>query len=460
MRESLVIFLERDILPIYDSFDSAHDIKHARSVMAASLAAAGETGADEEMCLTAAAYHDIGLRLRREDHNITSANIMRSDKRLEKWFTGEQIRVMADAVEDHRASASEPPRTLCGRILADADREYTVERILERTVLFGRSEYTELSPKEQIDRAYRHVREKYGESGYLSFCTEREEYKNTARRITALLADRERFEAMCQKYLASPDVRMEAARYLRRIGFTGQASPDAGTLRSLQVCHLRSVPYENMDILKNKPLSLERRDLYRKIVLEGRGGFCFELNELFGWLLRVIGFHVVDCFGRFLAGEASIPMRRHHVLIVTVPDTGERYLCDVGVGSGSPTEPLPLICSRVFDQGDNVWDIVRDSYLGYVVRLYKHGGWQSVYSFTEEPQLPEDFLAACFYCEHSPSSPFNKAPMISLRNERGRTTLDGDELRFFEGDTVRTEKVSDIPETLDTYFGIRLNSKP
>ncbi len=236
---------------------------------------------------------------------------------------------------------------------------------------------------------------------------------------------------------------MNAERYLSRIGLPEtHLPPTAQTLETLQRAHLRTVPYENLDILAGKPIVLEKEALYEKIVERRRGGYCFELNELFGHLLRALGYGVTDSFGRFLRGETEIPMRRHHVLLVTCEDGG-RFLCDVGVGNGSPTRPVPLIEGETLIDGQDTYRLRRDDFLGWVLEEVYKGGWRDVYSFTEERQLPIDFVTTSFYCEKSPASPFNKAPMISLRTSDGRKTRDGDEFRIFDASGVHVA----VPET-------------
>ena len=250
---------------------------------------------------------------------------------------------------------------------------------------------------------------------------------------------------------------MNAERYLTRIGLNESSLPaTAQSLETLQRAHLRTVPYENLDILAGKPIALEREALYEKIVERRRGGYCFELNELFGHLLRALGYNVTDCFGRFLRGETQIPMRRHHVLIVSCPD-GERFLCDVGVGNGSPNRPVPLIEGKTLIDGRETYRLRRDDFLGWVLEEVYKGGWRDVYSFTEERQLSVDFVATSFYCEKSPASPFNKAPMISLRTSEGRKTRDGDEFRIFDASGVRVI-TPEAPEEIDRltreWFGL------
>lgn len=250
---------------------------------------------------------------------------------------------------------------------------------------------------------------------------------------------------------------MNAERYLSRIGLKETSLPPTPqTLETLQMAHLYTVPYENLDILAGKPIVLEKEALYEKIVERRRGGYCFELNELFGHLLRALGYGVIDSFGRFLRGETEIPMRRHHVLLVSCPN-GERFLCDVGVGNGSPTRPVPLIEGETLIDGRDTYRLRRDDFLGWVLEEVYKDGWRDVYSFTEERQLPIDFVTTSFYCEKSPASPFNKAPMISLRTSEGRRTRDGDEFRIFGASGVHVvtpETPEEIDRLMREWFGL------
>ena len=163
----LINHIEGEILPRYEAFDKAHDRRHAFTVISNSLRLAQHYDVDMQMVYTIAAYHDLGLEAGREQHHTVSARIVRGDKRLKKFFTSEQIEIMAVAVEDHRASCSNPPRTIYGKIVAEADRIIDSETIMRRTIQYGLSHYPTLTASEHIERAVAHIREKYGESGYL-----------------------------------------------------------------------------------------------------------------------------------------------------------------------------------------------------------------------------------------------------------------------------------------------------
>ena len=115
-------YIEQTILPQYDAFDGGHKRDHAEAVIAESLQLARAHNADEQMAYVIAAYHDLGLQFDREKHHIYSGEILMADTTLRQWFTEEQLLVMRDAVEDHRASGKNPPRTIYGAIVAEADR--------------------------------------------------------------------------------------------------------------------------------------------------------------------------------------------------------------------------------------------------------------------------------------------------------------------------------------------------
>ena len=163
----------------------------------------------------------------------------------------------------------------------------------------------------------------------------------------------------------------------------------AKTLADLQECHLHTVPYENLDIMNRIALSLDPQDVYQKIVVRGRGGYCFELNALFGWLLRELGYPVTDLVARFWRDEPNTPpKRRHHVLKVEAE--GTTYLCDVGVGGIVPRRPIAWIEGLEQHQGGECYRLDRDDYYGWVLCEQKNKEWNRIYSFTEEPQLPKD----------------------------------------------------------------------
>lgn len=244
--------------------------------------------------------------------------------------------------------------------------------------------------------------------------------------------------------------------YLDRIGYKGPLNCNAQTLAKLQECHLHTVPYENLDILRKVPLSLEIPDLYEKIVIRKRGGYCFELNALFSWLLRELGFTVTDYFARFWRDEPELPpKRRHHVLKVVTE--GKSFLCDVGVGGIVPIRPIEMVEGLIQTQGLETYKVEKVPDFGWMLYEQKNHHWREIFSFTEEPQLTKDYLMASFWCEHAPESIFRKEAMIAIRTKEGRNSVSGREFRIFTGEQVQVFTPSskeEYKQALQTYFGI------
>lgn len=163
----LVEFVERNILPKYTEFDKAHNLWHVTSVIKRSLDLAGTIGADINMAYVIAAYHDIGMAGPRAVHHITGGKMLAADARLKKWFSPDQIKIMKEAVEDHRASASHAPRSIYGKIVAEADRDLDPDTVFRRTVQFGLANYPELDREHQWQRFREHLDNKYSVHGYI-----------------------------------------------------------------------------------------------------------------------------------------------------------------------------------------------------------------------------------------------------------------------------------------------------
>ena len=163
----LLEYIEREIIPRYDHFDKAHQRDHVLMVIKQSLDIASRLDVDMDMVYAIAAYHDTGICEGREHHHEVSARIIKADRQLRQWFTEEQIQTMADAAEDHRASAKQAPRTIYGRIVAEADRFIDPLTIVQRTIQYGLDHYPELDREAQYQRMVTHLKEKYGRNGYL-----------------------------------------------------------------------------------------------------------------------------------------------------------------------------------------------------------------------------------------------------------------------------------------------------
>jgi uncharacterized protein len=163
----LVEFIETQILPQYQQFDRAHNMEHVTRVIRSSLQLAQQTGADVDMVYAIAAYHDLGLTGPRAIHHLTSGKILMADARLKRWFSPEQLRLMKEAVEDHRASASRAPRSIFGKIVAEADRDLEPNNVIRRTIQFGLANYAQFDREGHWQRLLQHLEEKYSTRGYI-----------------------------------------------------------------------------------------------------------------------------------------------------------------------------------------------------------------------------------------------------------------------------------------------------
>ncbi len=162
-------YVERHIVPLYSSFDAGHGVEHVETVIRQSLALASFYDVDCDMVYLVAAFHDTGLGEGREFHHLHSARRLAADEFVHGRFSDEQIQTMAQAVEDHRASSKEPPRSIYGCIVAEADRVIETTTIIRRAVQFGLRQMPDASREEQYERMHDHLRAKYGEGGYIRF---------------------------------------------------------------------------------------------------------------------------------------------------------------------------------------------------------------------------------------------------------------------------------------------------
>ena len=160
-------YIENNIIPAYDNFDAAHRRDHVRYVISQSLELAKHYDVAPDMVYAIAAYHDTGLAVNRKTHHLESGRILRSDENLRRWFDAGQIETMAQAVEDHRASSDHEPRSIYGKIVAEADRQIDGMTIIRRTIQYGLSHYPQLDREGHWQRTMAHLTEKYADGGYL-----------------------------------------------------------------------------------------------------------------------------------------------------------------------------------------------------------------------------------------------------------------------------------------------------
>ena len=196
----LVEFIETQILPQYAQFDKAHSTEHVVRVIRRSLELVKTTGADINMVYAIAAYHDIGMSGPRAIHHITGGKILASDARLKQWFSPEQIKIMKEAIEDHRASASHAPRSLYGKIVAEADRDLSPDIVFRRTVQFGLANYPELSKEQQWQRFKEHMDNKYSVNGYVRLWIPNSPNERNMNQLRSIIADESKLKQAFETY--------------------------------------------------------------------------------------------------------------------------------------------------------------------------------------------------------------------------------------------------------------------
>ncbi|MBQ8703634.1 MAG: HD domain-containing protein [Bacteroidales bacterium] len=212
---SLQQWVEESVLPQYSRFDAAHREEHARRVVARAMAlyrhlrerlappTAPIATMMPEMVFTAAAMHDLGLAEGREEHHLASGRIIRACRDLRRWFDEQQVETIAQAAEDHRASATTPPRSMLGRIIAEADRDVEPERIVRRTVEYGLSHYPTLDREGHWQRTLEHLREKYAEGGYIKLWLADSPNAAPLAELRALIADQPRLRRLFDSIISN-----------------------------------------------------------------------------------------------------------------------------------------------------------------------------------------------------------------------------------------------------------------
>lgn len=199
-------YIEQTILPQYDAFDGGHKRDHAQMVIDESLKLAREHDADERMAYVIAAYHDLGLRFDRETHHIHSGEILLADKNLRQWFTQEQLLVMRDAVEDHRASSKHPPRTIYGAIVAEADRQIDPTLVVHRTMAYSAKLFPDGDFETLYARTKEHLLDKYAEGGYMRLWLNSERNVRSLNELREIIKDESRLRSLCQAWYGNQSV--------------------------------------------------------------------------------------------------------------------------------------------------------------------------------------------------------------------------------------------------------------
>ncbi|CDD92718.1 hD domain protein [Bacteroides intestinalis CAG:315] len=196
---TLTHYIETEIIPRYEHFDKAHNLSHVHTVIEESLALAKEYNVNESMAYTIAAYHDTGLCRDRATHHLISGEILKQDITLRQWFNEEEIETMREAVEDHRASTDHEPRSIYGRIVAEADRVIDPTITLRRTVQYGLKQQPEADKEWHYQRFHQHLMDKYAPGGYLKLWFPNSKNAERLKELQKIIADEAQLKHIFQQ---------------------------------------------------------------------------------------------------------------------------------------------------------------------------------------------------------------------------------------------------------------------
>lgn len=203
IKPKLKTYIETEIFPVYERNEPSHGINHIHTVINRSLHIAKEYEVDKNMVYTVAAYHDLGHYINPKIHEKLSAEIFMKDNKIKKWFTEQQIQMIKEAIEDHRASSDHEPRSIYGRIVSTADRTIkSIDNCIKRTYLYGKKNYPGLlTQEEQINRIYEHLNDKYGLNGYAKTYLYDEEFEIAKKKFIEALSDKDTFIKRIEKVI-------------------------------------------------------------------------------------------------------------------------------------------------------------------------------------------------------------------------------------------------------------------
>jgi N-hydroxyarylamine O-acetyltransferase len=251
------------------------------------------------------------------------------------------------------------------------------------------------------------------------------------------------------------------SQYLDRIGLN--TIPEAGVegLCEVHAAHAFSIPFENLDILLGRTITLAPEQLVLKIIHQRRGGYCFELNGILHLALKSLGFTVRPLLARVLYGLSTPSAHTHEVLIVTID--GKDWLADVGFGGPGLCLPLPIVADRVFEQHGERYRLQHNrKYRMILQREIDDKSYLDLYCFhMEDLTLEADIEMSNHFTSTWPQSIFRLHPMCSLRQPWGRTTLMDRDLTVYRDGQSATEVLPEGPQylaALEKHFGIHLNA--
>ncbi len=259
------------------------------------------------------------------------------------------------------------------------------------------------------------------------------------------------------------DTPLETSTYLRRLGLAQRPAPTLATLRDLQLRHTGAIAFETLSPMLRAPVPIDLASLQRKVLHEGRGGYCYELNQLFLALLQDLGFDARGLTGRVVMGgpEDAVTARTHMLVLVTLD--GVRHVADVGFGGMVPTAPLLLDSTDVQPTPHEPYRLDhRDG--RYLLRAQVAGEWRALYAFDLQPQAHVDYEVGNWYVSTHPDSVFLGTLVAARTGDGWRKTLrNGDFALHRTGRDTQRRRLADagaVIAALDSEFGVRVPPHP
>ncbi|HVE15908.1 MAG TPA: arylamine N-acetyltransferase [Chthoniobacterales bacterium] len=244
-----------------------------------------------------------------------------------------------------------------------------------------------------------------------------------------------------------PDPTFPLDAYAARIGWSGPLPVDPATLVALHRHHAHAVPFENIDPLCGRPISIDPEALVRKIIHQRRGGYCYEQNGLFCLALQTTGFSTISLAARVAISEGQYAARTHQITLVDFG--GSRWLADVGFGGNGLIEAIPFELECEFDQGLDRYRLVTEPTYGYRLQHLLPHGWRTLYAFSLDPFLPADYRALNYFISRSPDSTFTQIPICVRTTPTERRLIVADQYK------VRTAAGTSVPEKIETPARMR-----
>lgn len=171
LNKELIQYIEKNIFPKYEKY-YAHGMMHINNVIKNMMMLADYYDLDKNMAYVIASFHDAGLNVDRENHEHESGKILENDKELKKFFTKKQIKIMKEAVEDHRGSVKEKPRNFYGECVSDSDRDFDIELLAKRQIATSLKNYPELDTfEEHFERCYEYICRRINTGGKFNLWT-------------------------------------------------------------------------------------------------------------------------------------------------------------------------------------------------------------------------------------------------------------------------------------------------